>query len=69
MILMILLTQLFNLIIFYLIALWSSRPEATAEQGKLMAAHMKFFLRCGGKSHRFSVIKTFTEMNELHHKV
>ena len=48
---------------------WSRhrRPEATAEQGKLMATHMKFFLRCGGRSHRFSVINTFAEMNELHH--
>ena len=50
-----------------IIALRSSRQEATAEQGKLMAAHMKFFLRCGGRSHRFSVINTFAEMNELHH--
>ena len=30
-----------------------------------MAAHMKFFLTCGGISYRFSVINAFAEMNEL----
>ena len=49
------------------IALRSSHQEATAEQGKMMAADMKFLFRCGGRSHRFSVINTFAEMNELHH--
>ena len=49
------------------VALRSSRPEATAEQGKLVATHMKFFLRCSGRSYRFSVINTFAEMIELYH--
>ena len=53
--------------LFIVIALRSSRQEATAEQSKLMAAHMKFFLRCGGRNHGFSIINTFAEMNELHH--
>ena len=50
-----------------LTALRSSRQEATGEQGKLIAVHMKVFLRYGGRSHRFSVVNTFAEMNELHH--
>ena len=42
------------------IALRSSRRE----KGKLMAAHMKFFLSCGGRSNIFPVVYTFAEVNE-----
>ena len=57
------------IVFYYLFQHMASLPcgEATAWQGKLMAAHMKFFLRCGGRSYRFSVINAFAEMNELNH--